>query len=270
MKARVLIMAAMVAFTSFANAQEKKQEEKQLVPQFDKKIEAHVERMNERFLLDDAKAEKFAVLYKAYLEEKFACRPQYVFGEKLTDDQMEANLEMMLDIKEKSLEIDKKYYKKLSKLLNVKQLYIIFGNQIQRGGHPMPHGKGMPPRKFDRPVAPDGKCPKDFKKRDCKKAPDCKKAVDCKKNVCCPKCKACPKALECKMKADCKKECRQETKCIKDEAAPKNVENVVATENVNPAQIVAATENVNPIEGENVAEVTATESENVVEVEQEL
>jgi hypothetical protein len=60
------------------------------------------------------------------------------------------------------------------------------------------------------------------------------------------------------MKADCKKECRQETKCIKDEAAPKNVENVVATENVNP------------IEGENVAEVTATESENLVEVEQEL
>ena len=263
MKVRVLIMAMMAAFASFANAQEQKPVEEQQACQLDKRIEAHVARMNERFLLDDAKAEKFTKLYTAYLKEKAACRPQYVFGEKLTDVQLEANMETMLAVKEKASELDRKYYKKLSKLLNAKQLYLIFGHEIQRAEHPKATGKGMhgmPPHRMGKPGAPKGKCPKDLKKRDCKKAPDCKKAVDCKKNVCCPKCEACPKALECKMKADCKKECRQEGKCVAPKAV--EVETVVETEKAAEVAVEAT------VEAEKVAEVAvAVEAEKAVEVE---
>ena len=249
-------MAMMAAFASFANAQEQKPVEEQQACQLDKRIEAHVARMNERFLLDDAKAEKFTKLYTAYLKEKAACRPQYVFGEKLTDVQLEANMETMLAVKEKASELDRKYYKKLSKLLNAKQLYLIFGHEIQRAEHPKAPGKGMhgmPPHRMGKPGAPKGKCPKDFKKR------DCKKAVDCKKNVCCPKCEACPKALECKMKADCKKECRQEGKCVAPKAV--EVETVVETEKAAEVAVEAT------VEAEKVAEVAvAVEAEKVAEV----
>ena len=250
-----MIMAMMAAFASFANAQEQKPVEEQQACQLDKRIEAHVERMNERFLLEDAKAEKFTKLYTAYLKEKAACRPEYVFGEKLTDVQLEANMETMLAVKEKASELDRKYYKKLSKLLNAKQLYLIFGHEIQRAEHPKAPGKGMhgmPPRRMGKPGAPKGKCPKDLKKR------DCKKAVDCKQKGQCVKAEACPKALECKMKADCKKECRQEGKCV----APKAVEVEAVVETEKAAEVaVEAT-----VEAEKVVEVAvAVEAEKAVE-----
>ena len=275
MKVRVLIMAMMAAFASFANAQEQKPVEEQQACQLDKRIEAHVARMNERFLLDDAKAEKFTQLYTAYLKEKAACRPQYVFGEKLTDVQLEANMETMLAVKEKASELDRKYYKKLSKLLNAKQLYLIFGHEIQRAEHPKAPGKGMhgmPPHRMGKPGAPKGKCPKDFKKRDCKKAPDCKKAVDCKKNVCCPKCEACPKAGECKMKADCRKECRLEGKCVAPKAV--EVEAVVETEKAAEVAVEATVEAEKVVEAEKTVEAEVTveaekATENVTEAEKE-
>ena len=141
MKARVLIMEMMVAFTSYANAQEvqnaQQQVEQQQAPQRNKKIEAHVKRMTDRFLLDDAKAAKFAPLYQEYLEAKVALRPNLVCGEELTDAQIEANIEAMLNVREQSLELDKKYYKKFAKLLNAKQLDMIFGSKTHFGLRPM-------------------------------------------------------------------------------------------------------------------------------------
>ncbi|MBQ5896126.1 MAG: hypothetical protein IIW75_06130, partial [Bacteroidaceae bacterium] len=161
MKVRVLIMAMMVAFTSFANAQEQQVESKQ-APQFDDKIEAHVKRMTDRFLLDDSKAAKFAPLYKEYLEAKAACRPELLLGENLTDAQLEANIEAMLEVREKAVEVDKKYYKKLSKLLNAKQLDMIFGSKTHFGLRPMGHGKGahgMSPRHYGKHGVSRDKCP---------------------------------------------------------------------------------------------------------------
>ena len=192
MKVRVLIMAMMVAFTSFANAQEQQVESKQ-APQLDDKIEAHVKRMTDRFLLDDSKAAKFAPLYKEYLEAKAACRPELVLGENLTDAQLEANIEAMLEVREKAVEVDKKYYKKLSKLLNAKQLDMIFGSKTHFGFRPMGHGKGahgMSPRHYGKHGVSRDKCPKE---KGCMKTHGCKKAMDCKQN-----CEACPKAAECK------------------------------------------------------------------------
>ena len=223
MKARVLIMAMMVAFTSFANAQEQQQQaeqqvEQQQLPKVDKRTEFRVKKMTERLLLDDAKAAKFAPLYQEYLEAKATCRPELVFGEKLTDAQLEANMEAMLNVREKAVDIDKKYYKKFSKLLNAKQLDMIFGLQAQFGQRPMGHGKdahGMSPRHYGKHGVSRDKCPKE---KGCMKTHGCKKAMDCKQN-----CEACPKA------AECKKECKQDGKCNKVEAC------VTATECENAA-----------------------------------
>ena len=221
MKVRVLIMAMMVAFTSFANAQEQQVESKQ-APQFDDKIEAHVKRMTDRFLLDDSKAAKFAPLYKEYLEAKAACRPELLLGENLTDAQLEANIEAMLEVREKAVEVDKKYYKKLSKLLNAKQLDMIFGSKTHFGLRPMGHGKGahgMSPRHYGKHGVSRDKCPKE---KDCMKTHGCKKAMDCKQN-----CEACPKA------AECKKECKLNGKCVNGEACPKAAECKTQLQEVN-------------------------------------
>ena len=262
MKARVLIMAMMVSFASFANAQEK-QDENQQVSQTESKTALYAKKMAERLLLDDAKAAKFTPLYQAYLEEKATCRPELVFGEKLTDAQLEANIEAMLNVREKAVDIDKKYYKKFSKLLNAKQLDMIMGPKTQFGMHPMAAGKGMhgmPPHRFGKPGAPQGKAPRMGKRGDFKKAPGCKKnngcdkPVECKKDGNCVKGEDCPKAGECKkgeackdgkvcnmkadckkncndceMKADCEKECKQDGKCNKVKAC------VTATECENAA-----------------------------------
>ena len=222
MKARVFILAVMVAFASFANAQQP------MPRKHGNKIEFRVKRMADKLMLNEEQKEKFAPLYQEYLEAKAACRPQLVFGNELTDEQIETNLEQMMDVREKSLKIDKKYYKKLSKVLEAKQLDMIFGFKAQMGKRPMPHGKdmkAMPPCHFGKPGAPKGKChmPKEFKKGgDCKKGEGCKMNDGCKKAAGCKKMEtACKDGKECKMKADCKKECKLDGKCAKGDACPK-------------------------------------------------
>jgi hypothetical protein len=212
----------MVAFASFANAQQP------MPRKHGNKIEFRVKRMADRLMLDDSQKEKFAPLYKEYLEAKAACRPQLVFGKELTDEQIENNLEQMMDVREKSLKIDKKYYKKLSKVLDAKQLDMIFGFKAHAGKRPMAHGKemkSMPPRRNGKQGAPHGKChmPKECKQgADCKKGEGCKMNDGCKKAADCKKIEgACKDGKECKMKADCKKECKLDGKCAKGDACPK-------------------------------------------------
>lgn len=231
MKARVFILAVMVAFASFANAQQP------MPRKHGNKTEFRVKRMADKLMLNEEQKEKFVPLYQEYLEAKAACRPQLVFGNELTDEQIETNLEQMMDVREKSLKIDKKYYKKLSKVLEAKQLDMIFGFKAQMGKRPMPHGKdmkAMPPRHFGKPGAPKGKChmpKKEFKKGgDCKKGEGCKMNDGCKKAADCKKIEgACKDGKECKMKAGCKKECKLDGKCNKVEAC------VTATECENAA-----------------------------------
>ncbi len=223
MKARVFILAVMVAFASFANAQQP------MPRKHGNKIEFRVKRMADKLMLNEEQKEKFVPLYQEYLEAKAACRPQLVFGKELTDEQIESNLEQMMDVREKSLKIDKKYYKKLSKVLDAKQLDMIFGFKAQMGKRPMAHGKemkAMPPRRNGKQGAPHGKChmpKKEFKKGgDCKKGEGCKMNDGCKKAADCKKIEgACKDGKECKMKADCKKECKLDGKCAKGDACPK-------------------------------------------------
>ncbi len=225
MKTRVFIMAMVVAFASFANVQA----QKPMKPGHENKIEFRAKRMADKLMLEDSEKEKFESLYEDYLEAKVACRPKLVFGNELTDEQLEANLEEMMAVREKNLKIDKKYYKKFSKVLGAKQLDMIFGFKAQKNERPMAPGKemkAMTPRHFGKPGAPKGKChmpKKEFKKGgDCKKGEGCKMNDGCKKAADCKKIEgACKDGKECKMKADCKKECKQDGKCTKGEACPK-------------------------------------------------
>ena len=130
MKVRVLILAMMVAFTSFANAQEQQVEAQAQQPEVSK-VEVAVKRMAKKLMLKDSKQAKFMSLYKEYLEERAACCPDFAVGEDLTDAQLKSNMKKMLDVRGKNLKLDKKYYKKFARLLNEKQLDAIFGFKAQ-------------------------------------------------------------------------------------------------------------------------------------------
>ena len=194
-----------MAFGVGAMAQEKKER-----PTPEQRVEKMVERVQKSLMLDDATAAKFAPIYKEYLMEKGKCRPELVRGKDLTDEQIKKNLKARMNAKEKALDVEKKYFGKLEKILNAKQLQKVFGKQDkapmtgkrQFAQHGKRDGKGFakaPGRKGPwMNAAKRGACKqmgkKDCKKGECPKA-DCKK--DCKKGGC-PKadCKKveCPKA----------------------------------------------------------------------------
>ena len=110
------------------------------------------------------------------------CRPNVERGKNLTDDQIKKNIEARMDAREKALDVEKKYYGKLEKILNAKQLQKVFGKKdgFKKGG-----GKKFAPRKggqrMGKQMPPQGGKPgcgprmKDCKKDDCKKAKECKK-----------------------------------------------------------------------------------------------
>ena len=218
MKLHVVIMAIVVACTSFANVKAQQPVEQK----HGNKIEFRVKRMTDKLKLDESQKEKFAPLYQEYLEAKAACRPQLVFGKELTDEQIEANLEAMMDVREKTLKIDRKYYKKLSKVLDARQLDMIFGFKAQMDKKPKAPGremKAMPPHNFGKSGAQHGKHPmlKGFRK-----GGDRHKGHGHRMNGGCKNFDAvCKDGNECKMKADCKKECKHDGKCAKGDACPK-------------------------------------------------
>ena len=132
MKIRILFLALMVAITSFSTAQVKKVHKMTA----EQRIGFRVAKMQKSLMLDDEKAAEFAVLYKEYLLALAECRPEVVRGKVLTDEQIKNNLEARMDAREKALEVEKKYYGKLEKLLNAKQLQKVFGRNegVPKGG----------------------------------------------------------------------------------------------------------------------------------------
>lgn len=199
MKTRFLVLALLFAIGTAAVAQEAK-------PKFspEKFVEKKVEMMQKSLMLDDKTAEKFASIYKEYLLEQAKCRPNIVRGKDLTDAQIKQNIEARMDAKQKALDVEKKYYGKLAKILNAKQLQKVFDKKEKApmGGnkHFAPRGnkgKGFAPvpgPKCPRMNAPmpgqhfgkmgackQGECAKDNCKKECNKE-NCKKA-DCPKAV---------------------------------------------------------------------------------------
>ena len=188
MKTKFLILALLLSFGTAAMAQKGKDK-----PTPEQRVEKRVQIMQKSLMLDDAAAEKFAPIYKEYLLEMAKCRPNVERGKNLTDDQIKKNIEARMDARQKALDVEKKYYGKLSKVLNAKQLQKVFGMKEgfkkggdkkfdpRKGGQRM--GKQMPPQGGKPGCAPRMK---DCKKDDCKdvkdcKRDDCKKAKECKK-----------------------------------------------------------------------------------------
>ena len=240
MKIRIVLMALVVAFTSYATAQEKK------APKMteEQKMEFRVAIMKKSLGLDEAKAEKFAPLYKEYIQAMAKCRPELKRGKDLTDEQVKENIEARIKAKKKSAKVEKKYYGKFSKILDAKQLQKLFSepkafNKNVKGGF-APQGK-RPGQGFAKasgrkaPMMKPGFNKGNFKKGDFRKPgfrkgdfrkgdfkkPGFKK-MDCPKNVkngACKKadCKKCENA-KCEKKADCKKvDCKKagNAKCEK-------------------------------------------------------
>lgn len=133
MKTRFLVLALLMTFSAGAMAQEKKEKKENFTPE--QRVEKFVEKMQKGLMLDDAKAEKFASLYKEYLLEMQKCRPEIVRGKDLSDEQIKKNMEARMDARQKALDVEKKYYNKLSKVLNAKQLQKVFGNKNGFKGH---------------------------------------------------------------------------------------------------------------------------------------
>ncbi len=125
MKTRILFVALFVAMASFATAQEKKKCDK---PTPEQRIEFRVKRMQQKLMLDDKKSAEFAALYKEYLTEMTTCRPNITRGKELSDAEIKGNIEARMDARQKALDIEKKYYSKLSKVLNARQLQVVFSN----------------------------------------------------------------------------------------------------------------------------------------------
>lgn len=125
----------MVAVASLATAQEKKDNKGHKMTA-EQRIDFRVAKMQKWLKLDDAAAEKFAPLYKEYLQEMAKCRPDVIRGKELTDEQVKRNIEARMDAKEKAAKLDKKYFGKFSKFLTAKQLQKVFGRNegVPKGG----------------------------------------------------------------------------------------------------------------------------------------
>ena len=144
MKTRILFVALFVAMASFATAQEKKKCDK---PTPEQRIEFRVKRMQQKLMLDDKKGAEFAALYKEYLAEMTTCRPNITRGKELSDAEIKGNIEARMNARQKALDIEKKYYSKLSKVLNARQLQVVFGEKqgFKKGGDKkFAHRKGKP------------------------------------------------------------------------------------------------------------------------------
>ena len=209
MKTRILLLALFIAASTAVVAQEKVCDKQMM----EKRLEFRVKKMQEKLMLDDATAEKFAPIYKEYLQEKAKCFPVVEFGKELTDDQIKKNIEDGMAAQQKMLDVDKKYYNKLSKILNAKQLQQVFckKNDFGKEGkkafdmHKKLKGKG-------KPEAVKGKGPKCGKKNAaCKKDDACSKAGECKVKD------ECKKSEGCKKGDACKKECNKDGACKKNE-----------------------------------------------------
>ena len=102
---------------------------KQQKPTPEEMVTKHTEGMQRRLLLDDATAEKFAPIYKEYLTALQQCRKCTEPKKELTDAERTERIENGFAAQKKRIETQETYYKKLKKILNARQLEIVFSQQ---------------------------------------------------------------------------------------------------------------------------------------------
>ncbi len=124
--------------------------------------------MQNKLMLDDATAAKFAPIYKEYLQAMMeCCKPCAKKCENPTDEQIKEGISKRLEARQKALDVEKKYFKKLSSVLNGRQLQQVFckkdksswkngrkGNWGKRGA------KGNCPKMQGECPKAKGNCPK--------------------------------------------------------------------------------------------------------------
>lgn len=115
-------------------------------------LEKRIQRMENQLALDEATAAKFAPLYKEYMNALRQCHPAVERGERCaecTDAERTARIERRMDCRQKMLDTQKKYYKEFKKILNARQLEMVFGrhhmgqfgNQCGHGRYGSPYAK---------------------------------------------------------------------------------------------------------------------------------
>lgn len=139
----LLIFALSMGATS-AHAQDKKPE---MTPE--QRMEHHTQRVARKLNLDDKTAVKFTEIYKRYLTEMHGLRDKYQplrpeAGTLMTDEQVEQNLLNRFARSRAILDVREKYYREFRKVLNVRQVERIYGNEhdnFKRFHRPTEKGK---------------------------------------------------------------------------------------------------------------------------------
>lgn len=134
------------------------QKEKKLTPE--QRIEMQVKKAQKRLLLDEETAAKFAPLYKEYLEAMKQCKPapkQLQKGEKkeLTDAEIDQMMQDRFAARKKLVETQETYYKKFKKILNIRQVEVLFKDN----GPKRPQCPQGPKAKMGEAPAPCKQCP---------------------------------------------------------------------------------------------------------------
>ncbi|WP_418552029.1 hypothetical protein [Prevotella sp.] len=128
-------------------AQNNKVAKQQLTPEQRTEHKANV--LSDRMMLDDATKAKFVPMYKEYLNElNNVCPVKMDMGKtcsELTEKEISERIEKRFEMKQKRLDIQKKYYKKFKSVLNARQLQQIFCNKGQKK---RPFGKMTPRMNF--------------------------------------------------------------------------------------------------------------------------
>lgn len=99
-------------------------------------MDRHVKMMEKQLVMDDATAAKFTPLYKEYLQAMKDCRPAVSKKEnkaEMTDAEIENAIQDRFDAKQKTLDVQKKYFKKFKEVLNAKQLEKVFHQPCMGG-----------------------------------------------------------------------------------------------------------------------------------------
>lgn len=134
----------------------------------EQRIEMQVKKAQKRLLLDEATAEKFAPVYKEYLEAMQQCKPtcpKLQKGEKkeLTDAEIDQMMQDRFAARKKLVETQETYYKKFKKILNIRQVEALFKDNAPKRAH-RPCMKNaqrfqMPKGKIGKAPAACDKCP---------------------------------------------------------------------------------------------------------------
>ncbi len=126
-KGLVLLLFALFASTVTLFAQDNTKVKKDR-PTKEERVEMMTKRMSSELMLSDSQNEKFAPLYKKYLDEMQSLRPSEVqMGTNMDDKQRDKMIRDGFAHQRKMIDLKEKYYNEFSKFLTPSQAQKIVG-----------------------------------------------------------------------------------------------------------------------------------------------